>query len=230
LLRVETGELNAAYQQAQRLLRQRPDRARSHFALAYVLRYAGVLDESARECDAGLTLDPGDYKLRSCAHTFAQLGKYDRGTVFVEIDAGSEWAENARADLLMHQGRFEEALTVLQRLIGRSWDNGLRQACLERQPPIRIDSVLKEEEGRESTRRDTEPNYWVATYAAFCGRQQEALRLLRRAVEGNYCSYPAMDLEPWFESIRNTAEFGLIRDAGIACQKRFLAERTQERR
>lgn len=71
--------------------------------------------------------------------------------------------------------------------------------------------------------RDSEPKYIDATLLAFCGQPQVALRLLRRAVEQNYCSYPAMDNDPLFASIHNTTEFAAIRSAGMECQEKFKA-------
>ena len=58
-----------------------------------------------------------------------------------------------------------------------------------------------------------------------CGERASALELLRKAVEENYCGYPAMDREPLFDSIRKTPEFAEIRKMGIACQQRFVAHR-----
>ena len=69
--------------------------------------------------------------------------------------------------------------------------------------------------------RDPEPKYLNAAGDAYIGQRDAALSLLRRAVEQNYCSYPAMDNDPLFASIRNTPEFAAIRTAGIECQKKF---------
>jgi len=57
--RVEGGELAKAYQEGKALVERHPENASAHFALGYVLRYGGPLDESARECDTALSLDPG---------------------------------------------------------------------------------------------------------------------------------------------------------------------------
>ena len=44
--RVERGELGRAYDAATDLVRRRPQSADAHFALSYVLRYAGMLERA----------------------------------------------------------------------------------------------------------------------------------------------------------------------------------------
>ncbi len=70
--------------------------------------------------------------------------------------------------------------------------------------------------------RDREPLYSTGEAFAFCGENEYALDFLRLAVQGNYCSYPALDLDPVFAAIRNTPEFRQIRQEAIACQQRFV--------
>ena len=72
---------------------------------------------------------------------------------------------------------------------------------------------------------DPESNFLYASYLAHCGQPDRALRLLKRAIEGNYCSYPAMDIDNFFDPVRGGSEFAALRAAGKACQQRFLAER-----
>src|SRR5882672_7669946 len=57
--------------------------------------YAGMLEESARQCDTALTLAPGNYQFRSCAWSFMELGRFDRARDFLQVDAGSEWVKDA---------------------------------------------------------------------------------------------------------------------------------------
>ena len=90
--RVERGDLGRAYDAATDLVRRRPESADAHFALSYVLRYAGMLEQSGKECNEARQLDPGNFAFRSCAWSFVEMGKTDRAMDFVHLDAGSEWA------------------------------------------------------------------------------------------------------------------------------------------
>ncbi len=72
--RVETGDLGRAYRDAKALVARHPENAMAHFALSYVLRYGGMLDEAAPECDKAVALDPGNYQFRSCSFVFDQMG------------------------------------------------------------------------------------------------------------------------------------------------------------
>jgi tetratricopeptide (TPR) repeat protein len=107
--RVDRGELGKAYQAATALAQRRPENAVAHFTLGYVQRYAGMLEESARQCDTGLTLAPGNHLFRSCAWAFMELGKFDRARDFLQVDAGSEWVKDAIPSLLLREGRLAEA-------------------------------------------------------------------------------------------------------------------------
>jgi hypothetical protein len=68
-------------------------------------------------------------------------------------------------------------------------------------------------------------NYLVAAHLAHCGRTDAAVDMLRRAIKGNYCSYPAIETDPLFTSLRARPEYGEIRATGVACQNGFLAQR-----
>lgn len=62
--------MKGAYDQAAEFLRRRPDSSMAHFGMSYVLRYAELLDEAGKECDAALALDPGFNGFRSCTYPF----------------------------------------------------------------------------------------------------------------------------------------------------------------
>ncbi len=81
---VESGKLDQAYRDAEALVERRPDSAFAHYSLAYVLRYAGLLDRAQNECDQALKIDPKNFNWRSCSFAFFEAGKAGAGNGFFE--------------------------------------------------------------------------------------------------------------------------------------------------
>ncbi|HLY60404.1 MAG TPA: protein kinase [Terriglobia bacterium] len=219
---VESGHLNDAYDEAQELLKRRPDSGIAHFTLAYVYTYGGLLEDAARECDAALAIDPSNYGFRACSLDFLELGKYDRALDYLRLDAGSVWSTGNVARVLLHQGKRDEALKLLEsRQATGNRRVSLLEAYLEHRPASEIADLAKQTEADLMADRDPENKYLAAATAALAGQHDQAMRLLRRAVEDNYCGYPAMDNDPFFDNIRNTPEFAAIHSSGIECQRKF---------
>jgi eukaryotic-like serine/threonine-protein kinase len=228
IINTERGLLVTAYDAAAEMVRRRPDSADAHFALSYVLRYGGLLDDAARECDATAALDPTNYAYRSCTVVFLELGKYDRASDFARTDAGSAWSTSFQWEIIVAQGKYQEALRLLQQAPPAARDPA-RQACLEHRPAAEIESLFREEVDRTVAGRDSESKFWEAADLAFCGQREPAVRLVQRSVELGYCAYPALDTYPLLASIRNAPEFSAIRAAAIACQKKFVAHREEQK-
>jgi hypothetical protein len=195
--------------------------------MSYVLRYAGLLEESARECDAAFALDPADRRLRSCALTFLALGRYDRAEDFVRLDERSQWARGRHAFLLLYRGKNAEGLKALQELQGRDEPISIIQLFLEQRPAPEMDALERRMKQQMEGIRDSEPKYFIALNFSYARRTQVALQFLRLAVEHNFCAYPAMDREPFLAAVRKLPEYSAIRAAGMACQQRFLAHRAE---
>ena len=222
--RVERGELAKAYQEAEDLVRRRPDNAEAQFTLGYVLRYAGLLQESAKQCDTALSLDPENFRWRSCALLFLQRGDYQRAMNYLNLDLGSEYYKAFSIDALVRTGKAKEALQIGPPDIANSRARyALLLACAGHRPLSEIVALSRGVHPAE----DPEENYFSASDLAYCGQTEAALQMLRRAIEGNYCSYPAIDSDPLFANIRRKPEFGEVRSAAINCQKKFLAGRGQ---
>jgi TolB-like protein/tetratricopeptide (TPR) repeat protein len=226
--RAERGEVRSAYAEASALVKRRPNSAGAHFALGYVLRYAGLLDESAHECDTALALDRGNYQFRSCSWAFIQLGKPQRAMEFVRLDADSEWAARTTAFILIGQGKLGEARQTIQRmpdapLMGRD----LLQACLDPQRTSQVNRAARKMETASFAKLDAEPRYEFGALLSYCGQKDAALRLLRSAVEQNYCAYTALQTDPLLVKFRRTPEFSELLSAAKECQNGVLAQRDQ---
>jgi eukaryotic-like serine/threonine-protein kinase len=226
---VDHGELGKAFKEAQSLVSRRPENGEAHFALSYVLRYAGLLDESARECENALALDPGNYRLRSCSQVYTQLGKIGRSQDFVQLDAGSEWAFNATFNNLLREGKLSPARENLHRFSSNPfYDGEFLEACLQPKPPPDFDKIAHQVEVAVLAESDPEPQYFRGALMAFCGQEDIALRLLKTSIERNYCAYSALQSDPLLAKLRGTAEFDQLLSAAKQCQDRFLKERNEK--
>jgi TolB-like protein/thioredoxin-like negative regulator of GroEL len=226
---VEQGKLDIAYDEAEALVRRRPEDPVAHFTLSYVYRYAGLLEEAARECDANMIVDPGSASLTSCAVTFIGLGRYDRAREYLRAGESTAWVASAMLDIALRQGNPEVLREALQNLSrDQLWGRDMLEACVAHRPASEIDELAKPSEASALDHRDPELPYWSAAYSLYCGRTEAALRLLRLAVEHNYCAYPMLDHDPALAALRGAPQFGPIRAKAIECQKRFLAHRARQ--
>jgi TolB-like protein len=217
--RVERGELGRAYDAATDLVRRRPQSADAHFALSYVFRYAGMLDQAMRECNKARELDPGNFSFRSCAWAFLWEGKTDRANDFVHLDAGSEWAAWVAPYIYVAEGRIPEAREAA-RDMGKasSYHRDLMLACTAAQRPPDFDKIVRESESSVMIEPDAEAWYRIGALMAYCGQKEPALRLLKAAVQQNYCAYSALLDDPLLKDLRKETAFSEVLTAASACQ------------
>ena len=229
--RAERGEIGNAYAEATDFVKNRPESANAHFALGYVLRYAGLLDQSAHECETALALDRGNYQWRSCALVFMELNQQQRAMDFVRLDAGSEWAARTAAYIFLREGKLAEARASIQRTSANPrMGRDLLQACLGPSRNSALDEISQKAEAAALAGTDPEPRYVVGSVLAYCDRNDAALRLLNSAVEHNYCAYTALQTDSLLAKLRGTPEFTNLLSAAKECQNRFLALRDRSSR
>jgi TolB-like protein len=217
--RVERGELRMAYEAAQALVQRRPDSADAHFVMSYVYRYAGMLEESTRECDRALALDPGNYTFRSCAWSFMELGNTKRAADFIRLDAGSEWAAYVKPSLLLREDEIEKArAAVTQMPTNPRYRRDLLEACLGLRPPEEADRLAHEAETSHPSESDPELLYYQGALFAYCGKRQAALHLLQNAIDQNYCAYSNLQMDPMLRKLRSAPGFDKLLMAAKECQ------------
>ncbi len=219
--RADAGQLDEAYQRAIDLVRRRPESADAHFTLSYVLRYAGLLEEAAHECDTALAANPGSRDYRSCYVPLMLLRRYERARDYVRLDAGSRWAMEREAEIDYREGRSDAAAARF-----REMGNSVFAALLLRSGSAADrDRAAKEIEAAAAHERDPEPRYFIAALLSAFGYNDASLRLLRSVVAGNFLCCPAMDNDPLFDSVRKDPEFAAIRAEAIRRQKEFIVRR-----
>ncbi len=222
--RVERGELGKAYQAAQALVKRRPESAEAHFAMGYVYRYAGMLEQSTGECNTALALDPGNYSFRSCAWAFMELGKTERAADFIRLDAGSEWAAYILPSLLLREGKVSEAREAVKLMpTTPRYHRDLLESCLQLRPAADLDRIAHDAETSLPNEPDPETWYYQGALLGFCGKKQAALHLLQSAVEQNYCAYSNLLSDPLLAKLRAEPAFDKVLTAASACQEAVRA-------
>ena len=217
--RVERGELGRAYEEAQALVKRRPESAEAHFALAYVLRYAGMLERSTTECDTALALDPQNYMFRSCAWAFMELGNTQRAREYVELDAGSEWSNYVMPSILLREGKIAEAREAVKRMpLTPRYHRDLLEAGLGLRPAPELDRLAHEAETNPPSELDPEVWYYQGALFGYFGKEQAALHMLRAAVQQNYCAHSNLLSDPLLEKLRARPAFNEVLTAAAACQ------------
>ena len=223
---VEGGELVKAYQEGKALVERHPENASAHFALGYVFRYGGMLDESAHECETSISLDPGNYRYRSCAETFDEQGNFARAMDFIQLDAGSSWAEATMVAHFLRTGNPAQAREQAKKIIDRPIEK-MVNACLNHAPAADVDNDARELAPIISAFHDPEARYLNAGYFAFCGQKEPAVRLIKGAMAGHYCAYTDLQTNAMLASLRGAPEFAELLSAAKQCRDSFISERSQ---
>ena len=218
--RVDRSELGKAYEAAMGLVKRRPENAQAHWTLGYVQRYAGMLEESARQCDTALTLAPGNYGFRSCAWAFMELGKFDRARDFVQLDAGSEWANYVTPSLLLREGRVAEAREAVKHMANSPhYHRDLMEAVLGLRPPSELDRMAHDAETSQPADPDPELSYHQGALFAYAGKKDAAFHLLKTAIELNYCAYSNLLSDPLLRALHSERKFDELLTAAHNCQQ-----------
>ncbi len=227
-LQVEAGRLQDGYDGARQLVARHPDSGEAHFVLSYVLRYGGLLEESATACEQAVSRDPTNPLFRSCGQPLMLLGRYDRALDYIRLDSGSDWAMVVTRLLYQRMARRTDAREQHARLppeylrgIAPDMFYGLLSRCLAGAPPDKQGHVTDDDVRIFlSVREDPEPLYFWASDLAYCGHTKPAMQLLRESIRRNFCA-TAIEIDPTFAEIRSSTEYGELLAAAQACRARF---------
>ena len=77
---------------------------------------------------------------------------------------------------------------------------------------------MRETEASVMMEPDAEAWYHVGALMAACGQKEPALRLLKAAVQQNYCAYSALLDDPLLKDLRKETAFNEVLTAASNCQ------------
>jgi len=219
--RVERGDIVSAYRQAKELAARHPESPSAHFALAYVLRYGGAVEESAHECDSALALDPGNYTLRSCLFTFEQLGNYARALEFLQLDAGSTYSDSNLLRHYLRAGNVAQAKELAIKL-----NNQPMVACLN--GTLAANQLDRQAAAGIMADPDPEPRYVIAGDFLYCGRRDVALEMIKSSIDHHFCAYSGLQNDSMWTKLRGAPQFAELLSAAKKCRDDFMAERDRQ--
>ena len=140
--------------------------------------------------------------------------------IYLQLDRGSDWTKAFQIDVLVREGKTQEALRIGSPHMPQWPSYDMLLACIQRRPAAEILALG----ATVRPSQDPEANYLFAAHSGYCGQTAKAIELLRRAIKGNYCSYPAIDSDPLLRELRTKPEFSEIRSAAMECRNNFLTE------
>ncbi len=227
-LDTDAGKLPRAYQEARAMIDKRPQSGFAHFTLSYVLRYAGLSQEAADECNTAVRLDPGNYQFRSCAAVFFMTGQVAYARDFSSLDAGSEWSTHLEVRLLLYDGKTTEALDRMRQLHDSPFfHTRALEACYSNPRPAGSDELLQQTKKDLFAFHDPEPRFTQAITFNHCLGNEFTARLIKSAIDSGFCGYDYVRLDPILASFRQSPVYSAVLTQAKRCRDRFLAERDQ---
>ncbi len=208
-------------------LKINPNHADSHFALSYIYRYAGMLEESAQEGELALSLDPNNTRYRSLATTYLYLGNLERSLEVHKLDPDSGWTLARIGQIYLRRGQNEHALGELERAIAKEpesssgqWARAIRAALQGR----REEGLAVLRKSNEAGMVDGEQRYHFANIHCLLGDRDGCLRGLQAAVSGGFFNYPFLLRDSFLDPVRNDRTFQRILAQAKAKHDAFKAQ------
>jgi len=101
---------------------------------------------------------------------------------------------------------------------GATYHRPLMEACTAVQRPADLAKIVRETESAVMIEADPENWYRIGALMAACGQNEPALRLLKAAVQQNYCAYSALLDDPLLKNLRKETAFNDVLTAASNCQ------------
>jgi DNA-binding winged helix-turn-helix (wHTH) protein/TolB-like protein len=216
-LLTDTGRVEQAVPLLREALKTNSNQAEIHWELGYAYRFAGMLRESASECERARQLDPGVKTNTSTLNAYLYLGQYDK---FLESLPKSDdaaliafyrgFGEYYKKDLDHAGTNFDHAFeldrTLLQAEIGQAFSFGIRDENAKAAVILHALEFKVNERGVA----DPEATYKIAQAYAAIADKTSALRVLSRSIENGFFPYPYFTTDPLLDSLRSEVIFSKL--------------------
>jgi len=129
-------------------------------------------------------------------------------------------------NILVREGKNSEAVERLRKLPDSPFfHTRALQACFETPRPPGAQQFLEQFEKEIFAYRDPEPRFGQAVLFNPCLGNTFTARLMKSAIEGGFCGYDILRLDPILTAFRKAPEYPALLAQAKQCQDRFLAAR-----
>ncbi len=196
MLYTDFGETDLAMETAQHMLEIAPTNAEAMFAYGYVLRYAGMIEESMSAMTIALKRDPTNLTFKSAGFSFMFGGRYDDAVEAFRL-APPILAEHWAGEVAFRRGQIEEARAKWTHTSISGRDKMLQLSLFSTGMLSALDKDYAR--GVEAARRweaanliDGEGWYFLAGIYCINGEIEKCISILDTAIERGHFTYPHM--------------------------------------
>lgn len=222
---MEMGRLEDGVALLREAIRLNPKAAEAHYWLSQAYRYAGLLEESLREAELALQLDPYAQEL-STLNTYLYLGRYDEFLKKMPATLTTARALFYRGLAYYAQGKFDLAEiefasaaqlepTLLHARLGRALAHGI-----QRHPEQGL-QILREIDA--AGHADGEIRYKLAQCFAALGEPRAAIANLRRGIDAQFTCHHCFQRDPLLAPLRSNPQFSDLMQLALVRQSALRA-------
>ncbi len=205
LIYTDVGKHEEAHSLLIRALKINPNDAWLHFSLSYHYRYIGFLEESKKETEIALSIDPQNSRFRSSIVTYMFLEKYDEILESFNLDSESPFTLNYLGEVAYRNGNkklaleyFEKGLRIKDE-IGEFYFASSFIEFMNGNIKEAADYNLKRESENPT---DSEIWYEIARLYGLFAMKDDCARALKKSIDMGYISYPSMQKDSFLDSVR----------------------------
>jgi serine/threonine protein kinase len=226
-LLTDTGRVEQAVPLLRSVLKDSPNNAEAHWELGYAYRFAGMLQESAAECETARQNNP-QVKINSAAlNTYLYQGQYEKFLQSLPVNnnvlilfyrgLGEYYADNHDEAAKDFDQAYDRDSFFLPADVGKALSYSIRH---DKARGLRL---LEETESKIEERgvSDAEGIYKLAQAFAVLGDRPSALHMLRHSVGGGFFCYPYFEHDPLLENLRGEAEFKSLMQQALDRYQQF---------
>jgi len=185
----------------------------AHFSLGYIYRYTGMLNESVKEMEKAIEIDPKNPNYGRIGVSYLQINEFDKAFKAFALGKETSYVLVWQGITLFRKGDYKGAVELFDRVIERNNEPYILNFCIAIRAYINGDIAMGLKATKsieEANLGDSEGWYYLSTTYAILGDKNGSIRCLKKAVDKGYYNYTFMNADPLLELIRENQEFKLV--------------------